>query len=111
MSTTTELSPAQKAWETRRARLAAAVEHVDIAAPPPLKSIAQREAEEAARREAAIAAVDRVNAARAEHKLEKAWHAGGEVGPRPATPHLDAINAEYAARVQAGYLASINKGA
>jgi hypothetical protein len=40
---------------------------------------------------------ERVAAAKAEHKLLQAWIKDGEQPPRPATPNLDAMNADYAA--------------
>lgn len=44
---------------------------------------------------------DRVAAAKAEHKALQAWTKDGENPPRPATPNLDALNAEHAAGVTA----------
>lgn len=40
---------------------------------------------------------ERTAAAKAEHKLLQAWIKDGEQPPRPATPNLDAMNADYAA--------------
>jgi hypothetical protein len=40
---------------------------------------------------------ERVAAAKAEHKVLQAWIKDGEQPPRPATPNLDAMNADYAA--------------
>lgn len=40
---------------------------------------------------------ERVAAAKAEHKLLQAWIKDGEQPPKPATPNLDAMNADYAA--------------
>lgn len=42
--------------------------------------------------------VERVRLAKAEHKLLQAWVTDGERPPRPATPNLDAVNADHAAR-------------
>ncbi len=41
--------------------------------------------------------VERLQLAKAEHAILQAWIAKGEKPPRPATPNLDAINAEHAA--------------
>lgn len=41
--------------------------------------------------------VERLAAAKAEYAGLKAWKAAGEPEPRPATPNLDAVNAEHAA--------------
>lgn len=52
-------------------------------------------------RSAAIEVVDpdtmtaRRNAAKAEHKALKAWKDGGEQGDRPATPNLEAVQADH----------------
>jgi len=40
---------------------------------------------------------ERVAAAKAEHKVLQAWIKDGEQPPKPATPNLDAMNADYAA--------------
>lgn len=39
---------------------------------------------------------ERLKLAKSEHAMLKAWIADGEKPPRPATPNLDAINAEHA---------------
>jgi hypothetical protein len=44
---------------------------------------------------------ERVRLAKAEHKVLQAWIKKGEKPPRPATPNLDAVNAEYKAGVTA----------
>jgi hypothetical protein len=41
--------------------------------------------------------IDAVTAARAEHASLTAWVKGGRKGTQPATPHLDALNAQHAA--------------
>lgn len=41
--------------------------------------------------------VDRVKLAKAEWKALQAWATAGRTPPRPATPNLDAVNAEHAA--------------
>lgn len=51
---------------------------------------------------AAESLVERLALAKAEHKILKEWVTKGEKPPRPATPNLDAINEEHAARVQGG---------
>jgi hypothetical protein len=43
----------------------------------------------------------RVEAAKKEHRMLQAWIKDGEKPPRPETPNLDAMNAEYAAGVTA----------
>lgn len=41
---------------------------------------------------------ERTKLAKAEHKLLQAWIKDGEKPPRPSTPNLDALNADYEAR-------------
>lgn len=46
---------------------------------------------------AAVHPVDRLKLAKAEWKALQAWAKAGRTPPRPATPNLDAVNAEHAA--------------
>jgi hypothetical protein len=47
---------------------------------------------------AAVTRIERMARAKVEAKQIKGWKAAGEKGPRPATPNLDAIEADAAAR-------------
>lgn len=48
--------------------------------------------------QAATDPVERLALAKAEHKALQVWIKAGENPPRPATPNLDAVNADHAAR-------------
>jgi hypothetical protein len=57
-------------------------------------------AAEAAKPQASNDRAERLDLAKAEHKALKNWQANGRQGEAPATPNLDAMNADYAAGVK-----------
>lgn len=55
--------------------------------------------------------LERMTLAKDEHRAMTAWVTAGKIGDRPATPNLDAMNADYAAGTRSTKKAGKGKGA